>query len=316
MTDYRYIFGSLRDEQIIAEIPMFGTYMDLEMNVGGRFGGSFQLDMTGIPNSVLIDATIPGKRWVCCERNGLPIWHGYVWSRTYQSQAKSFQLYCESFEYFPVHQLIRQDYNVFDEQLDLFRNLWIQMQAVPGRNMNIQIPTGANPNVITKEVEVLQTDFKFYGEIMANLANGTNGFDWTIDITKDGNLYRKTLRYGYPNLGSPNAGLITFDYPGSVLNYYANETMSEAGTHVYAVGSGEGSAATFGASENNTMVAQGWPRWDVVVPHKDATTGLQSVAEQEGLNRRPPRLLIKPTMKADRVPEFGNFSLGLSLIHI
>jgi hypothetical protein len=310
VADYRYIFGSLRDEQIIAEIPLYGTYMDLEMNVGGRLDGSFQLDMAGISNSVLLDATIPGKRFVVCERNGIPIWAGYVWSRTYQSQAKAFQLYCESFEYFPTHQLVRQDYHAFDEQLDLFRNLWNQMQAIPGRNMNIQVPTGANPNVVDKEVDVLATDFKYYAEIMANMANGTNGFDWTIDVAKDGNLYRKTLRYGYPSLGSPDAGLITFDYPGSILNYYANETMSDAGTHVYAVGSGEGSTAVFGASENNTMVAQGWPRWDIVVAHKDATGGLSSVAAQEGINRRPPRLLVKPTMKADRVPEFGSFSLG------
>src|SRR6185503_2011091 len=116
MTDYRYIFGSLRDERIVAEIPLFGTYMDLEMNVGGRLDGSFQLDQTGIDNDTLLSATIPGKTFVCCERNGIPIWIGYVWSRTYQSQSKSIQLFAESFEYFPTHQLIIQDYTASGEQ--------------------------------------------------------------------------------------------------------------------------------------------------------------------------------------------------------
>jgi hypothetical protein len=310
MTDYRYVFGSLRDERLIAEIPLYGVYIDLEMNVGGRLDGSFQLDQTGISNDILLSATIPGKTFVCCERNGIPIWIGYVWSRTYQSQAKTVQIFAESFEYFPTHQLIRQDYTITDEQLDIFRALWNQMQAGAGRNMNIQIPTAANPDLVVRTVEVLATDFKFYSEIMSNLADGAQGFDWTIDVTKDGNLYRKSLRYGYPKLGASNPDLVTFDYPGSILNYYATEAMGAAGTHVYVIGSGEGSTQPVGISENTIMVSQGWPRWDIVISHKDATSGLSSLAAQEALNRRPPRLVVKPSMKGNKVPEFASFGLG------
>jgi hypothetical protein len=47
MTEYKYVFGSLRDERVIAEIPLSGTYMDLELNAGGRFDGTFWLDTLG-----------------------------------------------------------------------------------------------------------------------------------------------------------------------------------------------------------------------------------------------------------------------------
>lgn len=313
MSDYRYIFGSLRTEQTIAEIPLFGTYMDLEMNVGGRFDGSFQLDQTGLDNATLLEATIPGKCWVCCERNDKAIWIGYIWSRTYQSQAKTCQLYAQSFEYYPAHQLVRSD-TVFTnvEQLEIFKSLWSGMQAVDGRNMNISLPSTTAPTVIPKSVNVLQGDYKYYSEIMAALSDSDNGFDWTIDVVKSGAGYAKSLRYGYPTLGSTDASLNTFDYPGSILNYYATESMADAGTHVYTFGSGEGSSMLVAENIQADMIAAGFPRWDFTVSAKDIDNlvNLQAVGANEAIIARPPRLVIKPTLKSDKIPEFGSFGIG------
>ena len=312
MTDYRYIFGSLRTEEIIAEIPLYGTYMDLELNVGGRFDGSFSLDMTGISNRTLLDATIPGRCFVICERNGIPIWGGFVWSRTYQSQSKDVQLYAQSFEYYPRYQLIRSDLTQTDEQLTLFKNLWTHMQSVNGRNLNINVPTVTFATVITKQIEVATTDFKFYDEVMSSIADSEDGFDWTIDITKSDNYYIKTLRMGYPALGSLDPQGLTFDYPGSILNYYATEGMTDAGTNVYTLGAGEGSGMIFTQVIHQDLIDAGSPRWDVIASRKDISDPftLDSFATIEAKIRRPPMLVIKPSMKSNRQPEFGSFGLG------
>jgi len=79
MTDYRYIFGTLRSEQVIEEIALYGVYMTMEMNVGGELQGTFQLDQTGKDNATLLSACIPGATWVACERNGVCVWHGFIW---------------------------------------------------------------------------------------------------------------------------------------------------------------------------------------------------------------------------------------------
>jgi len=313
MTDYNFVFSSMRTEQVIAEIPLNGTYMDMELNVGGRLDGSFHLDMTGYDNQTLMDATIPGRTFVVCERNGIPIWCGYVWSRTYQSQAKSVQLYCQSFEYYPTHQLIRSSIHTGPiEQLVLFRDLWTHMQAVDGRNVNINLPSDTPPLLVSKAVEVDDTDFKFYDEVMSTLSDSSNGFDWTIDVAKSGIQYIKTLRYGYPALGSPDPTRLTFEYPGSLLNYYATESMVDAGTNVFTLGSGEGSSMLFEEVVHQDMIDGGSPRWDVIAPRKDIDDAAQlaSFAEQEAIIRRPPMLVIKPTLKAEKIPEFGSFSLG------
>lgn len=313
MTVYRYIFGSLRTDQIIAEIPLFGTYMDNELNKGGRLDGSFSLDMTGYDNQTLLDATIPGRCFVVCERDDDPIWGGYVWSRVYQSQSKTVQMYCQSYEYYPVHQLMRSQFDRTNvEQLQIFFDLWTDMQAVDGRNLSISPPAGTFPTVSPKSVTVAPTDFHYYNEIIAGLADSNDGFDWTIDISKQGDRYLKTLRVGYPEVGSKDPSLLTFEYPGNVLNYYATESMVNAGTNVFTIGSGEGSGMIYRETVHQDMIDSGWPRWDMTASYKfiDNRSIIDGFATQEALIRRPPMLTIKPTMKANIEPQFGSFGLG------
>jgi hypothetical protein len=312
MADYRYIYSALRTEAIIAEIPLFGTYFDLALNIGGRGDGTFQLDMTGYDNQTLMDATIPGECGLVVERNGDPVWSGFVWSRTYQSQSKTVQLYHQSWENFPSYQLNLEDLDLTDEQITIFKSLWTRMQAVPGRNMNINVDPSTAPIVTTKPLQTLLTDYKFYGELMSSLADSDNGFDWTIDIGKTGNQYVRTLRTGFPRLGSADPSLLTFEYPGAILNYYATESMSGAGTNVFTLGAGSGSDMPVFESKQDLMIAQGSPRWDAVVTRKDVTDQslLEGIGIQNGFNRKPPQLVIKPEFNSDLQPQFGSFGLG------
>jgi len=313
MTDYRYIYHKLGTEQVIAEIPLFGTYMDLELNKGGRCDGSFSLDMTGYDNQTLIDATIPGECGLIVERNGIPIWSGFCWSRVYQSQAKSVQMYHQSWENFPQYELNLDDLSYTDtEQISIFYDLWTRMQAVTGRNMNINIVPGPYPMITPKDLAALATDYKYYGELISSLADADDGFDWTIDVSKSGNQYVRTLRTGFPQLGSTDPTKLTFEYPGSILNYFATESMSGAGTNVFMLGAGSGSSMLAVENRQDLMIAQGFPRWDVTVSRKDVNDLglLTGLAAQAGTNLKPPMLVIKPEFKSDHQPEFGSFGLG------
>jgi len=312
MASYRYIFGSLRTDRVIAEIPLQGTYMDNELNVGGRLDGSFHLDMTGYDNQTLMDATIPGRCFVVCERDGVPVWCGYVWSRTYQSQAKSVQLYAQTFEYYPSHEFIRVPMDITDEQLTVFTFLWNDLQSDPTRNLSILIPSVVPPTITLKTVTVDPSDFKYYSELMSSLSDAADGFDWTIDISKSGGQYFKTLRYGYPTLGSPDPARLVFEYPGCILNYYCTESMVDSGTNVFMLGAGEGSTMIFSEVVHQDLLDSGSPRWDVAAARKDIgdQDNLNSFAQQEAAIRRPPMITLKPSMKGDKVPEFGSFGLG------
>jgi hypothetical protein len=313
MTDYRYIFGSLRTERVIEEIALYGVIMNMTINVGGDFQGTFQLDQTGKDNDSLLSACIPGRTWVACERNGIPIWHGYVWSRVYSAQSKSVQLFCQSFENYPKKRFIRSDLTYNDvEQRNIFRDLWLQLQAPTGGNLNINVPASF-PTVVPIDLAILATDFKKYDNVMSSLANAVNGFDWYIQITKDGILYRKDLLIGYPTLGtSESPGMNVFEFPGNVTQYYFTEPMADAGTHIYVIGAGEGPPMIVGTYVNTAAINNGSPIWDADINRKDIDSQAlaNGLAAQEGLVRNPPMAVIKAQVKANLAPEFGSYNLG------
>lgn len=313
MSEYKYFFSTLRDEVVVAEIDLFGVYMDLELNAGGQFNGSFKLDQTGKRNQDLLDATLPGRTYVTCEREGIVIWSGYVWSRTYMSQAKNIQIFAQSFEKYPTKRFVRANLAYTNqEQRNIFRELWIHMQSYTGSNLNINVPP-AFEDVVLKSTTVSSTDMKLYSEVMEAIADAEDGFDWYISTVRLGNVYYRTINIGYPTIGSrlgPDS--LIFEYPGSITNYYQTESMKEAGTNVFVIGSGDGSSMAVAESTQPEMLNTGFPRWDIVAANKDVADQptINQIAIREGAIRKPPMTMITFTTKADRQPEFGAWALG------
>lgn len=313
MTDYRYVFMSLRDDQVIEEINLFGVYCFRQLNQPGQFNGSFTFDQSGKNNADLVAATTPGKTWVVVERDGVPVYAGIIWSRTYQSQAKVCEMFGWGFEAFPQRQVILTNFLDFNPNTQIFGRLWTEMQAVSGRNLNINVPN----NIVGPFIglDILATDYKYYGDVMDSIANASDGFDWTISVSKNAdNTYRKDLNIGFPTIGAQSSpGMVTFEYPGSITNYYATDSMSESGTNVFVLGSGEGSGAPVAITSQPQMIdLEGWPRWDTISSHKDVTSIqlIQKIAEQEAIVKKPPAPNYKLTVKGDQDPVFGSYGLG------
>jgi hypothetical protein len=314
MAHYRYVFLSLRDEQVIQEIDMYGVYIKRLLNDPGQFNGTFQFDQTGKQNIDLVAATTPGKTWLVVERNDVPIWCGIVWSRTYQSQSKSCQIYAWGFEAFPRKQKIDVDFTRSTAaNTQIFCDLWSTMQSTEGRNMNVNVPYNISGPL--HDLTVLASDNNYFNDPMDALASAADGFDYTIDIARNNDgTYNKSLRVGYPNLGTSSVSpdIITFEYPGSILNYYSSESMADAGTYVYTIGAGEGSSMPTVLTVQQEMIDVGWPRWDVDATYKDVsdTTILNQIAQQEQIVRKPPMPTFSITIKGESDPAFGSYNLG------
>jgi hypothetical protein len=298
--------------------------MDLELNTGGRLDGTIHLDQTGLRNQDVIDATIPGYSFVIAERNAKVIWGGYVWSRTYQSQSKDLQLFCQSFEYYPDHQIIENDITIGpDHPVNCFLSLWTNMQhSDEGRNLSISNPIvpyalGDDPIFsFIGNVQVLSSDKKLYGEAMHELSDSSFGFDWYIQCDRVGSDYLRRLVVGYPRLGeTATDNSLVFEYPGDILNYYQVESGGDAATTAFAIGAGDGSKLVLGKAVSDLVALRGWPRWDYIASYKDVQdpSRIQLLAEQELATRKAPKIVIKATMKGELVPEFGAWGLGDSV---
>ena len=310
MSVMTYVFGDALSGRIIAEIPLYGVSV-VEKFGGGELRGTFQYDMTNRNNDVLDAATIPGRCFVVAERDTIPIFAGYVQTRTYQSQAKSAQLFARGFASYPERRLVRADINyVNTDQMTIFRDLWVLMQADPD-SIRVDI-FSAFLTGINVDLTLQATEFKTYGQIFEQIADGDTGFDWRIDTTKAEGVYIHSLRVGYPTLGSTDPTRITFEYPGNILNYWKNETMSDAGTYVFTAGAGEGSGMLIASVGHFDLLNNGFPRFDVAISRKDITSLslLNALGRQEGAKHKAPLPTFTLEVKADRDPVFGSYTLG------
>jgi len=310
MTAMTYVFGDALTGKIIAEIPLYGVSV-LEKFGGGELRGTFQYDQTGRDNEVLDAATIPGRCFVVAERNAIPIYAGYIQTRTYQSQAKSAQLFSRGFAAYPERRILREDVNyALQDQIAIFRDLWVKMQS-DSKSIRVDLFTTFTSGV-NQELVCAASEFKSYAQLFEQLADGDTGFDWRVDIARSEGIYVFQLRVGYPMLGSTDASRITFEYPGNILNYWKNETMSDAGTHVYTIGAGEGTSMLTSTTTHSDLLNGGFPRFDIEISRKDiANQGLlDAIGRQEGLKHKAPVPAYTVEVKADRDPEFGTYTLG------
>lgn len=308
MAQFNYVFGDALTGTILEEISLQGVSMTRSFGAGD-FRCTFQLDQTGKTNRDLIIASEPGRSYVVCERNASPIWGGIVWTRTYQSQSKTFQLYCKSFEHYPEYRIIRSDFeNLNTEQRNIFLNLWTLMQA-DSNSIKVTLPSPFS-TVVQKSLTVKAFEFKKYRTVTDYLSNAIDGFDWTIDVSRVGGAYVKTLRIGYPTLGATN--FLDFDYPGQIINYWQNDSMANRGTHIYGLGSGEGSTILSQEVIHSDLLAGNFPRYDNEVSFKDVTdaTTLTGLTSQAAIVRKAIVPILTIEVKGNLEPEFGSYGLG------
>lgn len=311
MASVSYIFGDVLTGAVIDDISLYGASFASSLD-GGELRGTFQYDQTGKNNSTLNAATQPGRCYVVAEREGIPVWGGLVWTRTYQSQAKIEQLYCRTFDFYADRRIMDFDYLATDiEQTQLFLNIFQEMMNDP-YSIQYVLPTSINTGIL-KSIEVKGAEYKSFRQVLDSIADADNGFDWIIDVNKNGGIYQRNLRIGYPTIGSgSSAALTVFDYPGNITNYWRNESMAESATNLYTIGAGEGESMITSRFTHTDTLAGGFPRYDNDLSLKDINdqTMLDALTRQKAEILKPPMPIYTVEIKGDRVPSFGSFGVG------
>lgn len=333
MAVYRYLFGSTRDGRVTAEIPVYGGYITDVLNDVGYMQGSFNLDQTGKSNEEMVTATIPGASWTAVFRDDMLFWAGFITSRTYQSQSKSIQYYAKTFEGYLEMRLVCS-FTIFNDtfvrtnvdQGEIFYNLLQRLGSAADININVWDAGGNNPlpgpvTGVLKTVDIKSRDFKTYRNVIDEMANSDDGFDWRfrprfrVDPIVGGSqpleLESLDVIFGYPSLGLiSGASSKVFEYPGNILNYYRTDNLSGAGTNIYGQGAGSGddmlvSTATTGASNLFFTIHRPVP-----LKHLTTQAALDARTAQEAVKRKPPRTQYKVTLRPDRTPVLGTWELG------
>lgn len=321
MAEVAYIFGDAITGNIIEEIRLTSVSMKDTLE-GGEFRATFHLDQTGKTNDELLSATIPGRTFCAVERDGQVIGDYLIWTRTYQSQAKVFQLFGVPIKDYTECRFVTEDYIADDvEQRNIFIDLYNLMQAATG-SIRVTVPQ-YYPTVVAKSVSVYGAEKKTFRQVFDTIADAADGFDWLVRTIRNGNKYERSLDIGYPQIGALSGLAIpVFEYiaptedsvmgGGNIINYWSNDSMANAGTHFYGIGAGEGSSMLTSEITFNDLIVNGFPRFDASMDRKDINdqTVLTSLTFQYGLLHKAPTSTITAEVKADGDPPFGGYGVG------
>ena len=105
--EYRYFLTDLLTNSVISEVP----FKSVSYERANRKAGSFSGTIPFIPSTKslnLYEATMPGRTGIYITRNGVCVWGGIIWSRSYDVLSKELKVDGSEFISYFYHRNIWQ----------------------------------------------------------------------------------------------------------------------------------------------------------------------------------------------------------------
>jgi len=315
-TQYRYLFADLLTNSIIAELPLTGVNFTQQLNSIGTFTG--HLLLSGINSAALNvpNATIPARTAIYVDRDGVLVWGGIIWNRTFSSKDQSLTITAREFESYFEKRVITTT-NVFTnvDQLTIAQTLITQAQAVSSGNIGVTVGTETSGVLVSKTY--YSYELKNVFSAIQDLSKSNAGFDFNIQVSYDSNSNpTKTLHLGYPRYGIAYSATSTtvpvLELPGNMVAYEYAEDGTLAANYVYAVGAGSNEGKLIATAVDGTKIAAGWPVIEVMQNYSDQTDGvlLGNLASGAVSAISYPPVILKAVIPTFVDPIFGSYNVG------
>ena len=316
-TTYRYLFADLLTNVIIAELPLTEVSFGSQLNQAGSFQGHILLSGIDIVGFNIADSTIPTKCAVYVDRDGVLVWGGVIWSRSYQSTNQVLSLQAREFEsYFEKRRITTTQVFTNIDQLSIAQNLISLAQSALYGNIGVQV--GIETSAVLVSRTYYDYEKKTVYSALQDLSRAENGFDFNIDVAYNGSgTPTKTLNLGFPRTGTvysaTSQSALLFEFPsGNVIEYEYPEDGSLVANTLYALGAGSNEGKLEVTYQDTTYLTAGWALYEEQANYSDVTdaTYLTQLAEGEVSAIVYPPTIIKIVVPAYENPIFGTYSIG------
>lgn len=108
--DYRYFVCDLMTNELLAEVPFKGVSYSRSLTEAGRFTGDIAVTEDTY-NLSLYENTLPGKTVLYAVRNGVCVWGGIIWGRTYSLVDKVLSVTAAEFTSYLSHRVVWKTWN-------------------------------------------------------------------------------------------------------------------------------------------------------------------------------------------------------------
>lgn len=323
-TQYRYLFADLRTNDILAELPLTNVSFTQSLNTPGSFSGTIlgsDIRETGYDITAV---TVPARTALYVDRDGVLIWGGIIWVRTWDSETQHFSFSAREFGSYLERLRITADIMTGDQalvyqnqdQLFIAQDLLQLTSAMAGADIGLVIPTNTSGVLATRVYYAYE--FKDVWGAIKDLSNQQDGFDFNIDVVYDNNLEpRKVVRTEYPQRGTPydpnNPSALVFEFPGNVVAYEWPDDGSVVANEMYGIGPQSNEAKIIAeAVAPSNPVASGWPLLQDTVSYTDQydSTLLYQQTLGEVTAKQLPVVTPKIVVPAYAAPVLGSYKTG------
>ena len=316
MATYRYLFANLVSNEVIAELQITGVNFTQSLNASGTLNGSILL--SGVPIAANVTAsTTPGRTALYVDRDGVIVWGGIIWSRSYNSKDQKLQISAREFESYFEHRRISANQVYFNtDQLTIAQGLMNVAQAET--NGNIGVVVGSETSGVLVSRIFYNYEQKTVYQALLDLSRSDNGFDFAIKSAYDtsGNII-KTFELGYPRIGeaysTSSTTIPVFEFPaGNVTEYEYPEDGSLVANKIYATGAGSNEGKLIYNAVATDKLIDGWPLLESSVSYNDIydATLIQNLAAGRVAAMSYPPTTVKLVVAPALDPVLGSYIVG------
>jgi hypothetical protein len=97
-SSYRVLFSDLTTGAINAEIPVTSVALTRQINSAGTATFNVLISDSSSASYNIVNSTQPGRTQVWIDRDGVLVFGGILWSRTYNSTSQHLSLTVQEFE--------------------------------------------------------------------------------------------------------------------------------------------------------------------------------------------------------------------------
>lgn len=324
-TTYRYLLGDLLTNEIVAELPLTGVSFTQQLNQAGTFQAHLLLSGINTDKFNVDTATVPGHNCIYVDRDGVLIWGGVIWGRSYNSVSQTLSISAREFiSYFERRRIITAsgealNFNGID-QLVVAKDLVENAQSLPYGDIGIIYNSeGETTSGVLVDRVYYNYELKTVFNAIQDLSRQSDGFDFHVDVYYDEITGKpvKAFNTYYPRIGTPAVtgamGVPVFQFPaGNIVLYEYPEDASIAANTIYALGAGSNEGKLISTAQDVTKFADGWALLEDGANYSDVTdqTVLDQLAQGQVIAVSYPPTVLKVTVPPYVDPVFNNYEVG------
>ena len=318
-TTYRYLLADLLTNEIIAELPLTGVAFTQQLNQAGTL--SAHLLLSGVNSAAfnVDNSTIPGRNVIYADRDGVLVWGGIIWGRSYNSGDQTLSIQCrELISYFERRRITQTVEFTGIDQLVIAKTLIENAQDAPYGDIGLLYNSeGQTTSGVLVDRVYYDYELKTVFNAIQDLSRQEDGFDFHVDIYYQDGLPVRAFNTYYPRVGTAydvdDAGALVFQFPaGNIVEYEYPEDGSIAANTVYALGAGSNEGKLISVAQDAVKLGEGWPLLEEQANYLDVTdtTVLDNLAIGRVNALSYPPTTIKIVVPPYIDPVYGTYEVG------